>query len=79
MAEGKITVCPQCGKKYKLKAGFAAASFACTACGATVWVDGKPKGPSSTRKRSAGARGAPKSGRAGAKSGGRGRQPAPSG
>jgi len=42
MAEGKICVCPQCGKKFKLKAGFAAASFACTSCGATVWLDKKP-------------------------------------
>ena len=44
MAEGKICVCPQCGKKFKLKVDFAAASFACSGCGATVWVEGKPKG-----------------------------------
>lgn len=46
MAQGTICVCPQCGKKYKLKEGFAAESFACKACGATVWVAGKPKAPS---------------------------------
>ncbi|MHC4954628.1 MAG: hypothetical protein ACYTGZ_12150 [Planctomycetota bacterium] len=54
MAEGKIVVCPQCGKKFKLKAETDAASFACTACGATVWIDGKPKTPSTGRKRTPG-------------------------
>ena len=53
MAEGKICVCPQCGKKFKLKAEFSAASFACSACGATVWVKGKApaakRGKTSTR------------------------------
>jgi len=52
--EGKIVVCPQCGKKYKLKAGFAAASFACTGCSATVWVEGKPAPAAPTSKRSGG-------------------------
>jgi len=62
MAEGKICVCPQCGKKFKLKPEFASASFACTACSATVWVDGKPKGPSKsasgTRRKAGGSRAA---------------------
>lgn len=73
MSDAKICVCPQCGKKFKLKADFAAASFACSGCGATVWVEGKPKGPATTgrstagRKRSAGTRK-----RSGARSGGGG-------
>jgi hypothetical protein len=71
MAEGKICVCPQCGKKYKLKEGFNAASFACTACGATVWAEGKPPAPtrsavkSGSRTKSAGrGRGARSAGKA---------------
>ena len=43
--EGTICVCPQCGKKYRLKAGFDAASFSCKACAATVWIEGKPPAP----------------------------------
>lgn len=75
MAEAKICVCPQCGKKFKVSADADAASFACSACGATVWLDGKPKQPSGGRRkagagRAAGGRGASK-GRAGAKTGGR--------
>jgi hypothetical protein len=72
MAEGKICVCPQCGKKFKLKPDFASASFACTGCSATVWVEGKPKGPSGTRRRttSGGSR-SPQSGRKKAATGGR--------
>jgi len=54
MAVAKVCVCPQCGKKFKLREGFSAASFACTSCGATVWVEGKP----TTRKS-----GAPEPGR----------------
>jgi hypothetical protein len=57
--EGTICVCPQCGKKYKLKAGFEAASFSCKACAATVWVAGKPPAPKVERpgrRRAAGAR-----------------------
>ena len=50
MAEAKLCVCPQCGKKYRLKAEFDAKSFACKACGATVWVGGKPAAPSTGRK-----------------------------
>jgi hypothetical protein len=46
--EGKLCVCPQCGKKYKLKEGFEAKSFSCKACGATVWVAGKPPAPAPT-------------------------------
>jgi hypothetical protein len=53
MAEGKLVVCPQCGKKYKLKEGFDAASFSCKACGATVWVEGKPKAAPTTRRKGA--------------------------
>ncbi|MHC4222727.1 MAG: hypothetical protein ACYSUN_01945 [Planctomycetota bacterium] len=53
MAEGKLVVCPQCGKKYKLKEGFDSASFSCKACGATVWVEGKPKVAPSTRRKGA--------------------------
>jgi hypothetical protein len=52
MAE-QICVCPQCGKKYKLKEGFEAKSFSCKACGATVWVAGKPPAPAPTSKRPA--------------------------
>jgi hypothetical protein len=74
MSDAKICVCPQCGKKFKLKADFAAASFACSGCGATVWVEGKPKGPATTgRKRTAGTRK-----RSGARSGG-GKAAAPAG
>lgn len=49
--EGKIVVCPQCGKKYKLKQGFEAASFTCNGCSATVWVKNprSPSGPTSKR------------------------------
>ena len=55
--EGTVCVCPQCGKKYKLKAGFEAASFSCKACAATVWVEGKPPAPKVERggRRRAGA------------------------
>jgi hypothetical protein len=67
MTEGKIAVCPQCGKKFKLKEGFSAASFSCTGCGATVWVEGKPPAPASGRKASPAAR----KGRGGARRGGR--------
>ncbi len=49
--EGKVCVCPQCGKKYKLKEGFDAKSFSCKACGATVWVAGKPPAPAPTTSR----------------------------
>ncbi|MHC4960158.1 MAG: hypothetical protein ACYTGN_17525 [Planctomycetota bacterium] len=67
--EGKIVVCPQCGKKYKLKAGFDAASFSCNACSATVWVKEKrsSSGPVTSKRRPSGG------GRAGAKAGGGGR------
>ncbi|MCK6460445.1 MAG: hypothetical protein L6Q95_11190, partial [Planctomycetes bacterium] len=67
MAE-QICVCPQCGKKYKLKEGFDAKSFSCKACGATVWVGGKPPAPAPTSKRpSAGGAPSPrKAGRAAA-------------
>ena len=41
MAEAKICICPQCGKKFKVSAEADAASFACSQCGATVWIDGK--------------------------------------
>jgi len=75
MAEGKLCVCPQCGKKYKLKAGFDAASFSCKACGATVWVEGKaPARAPGTRRKSR--RGRDRGGRAkaeGADEGRRGR------
>ncbi|MHC4135128.1 MAG: hypothetical protein ACYS0K_09095 [Planctomycetota bacterium] len=55
--EGTVCVCPQCGKKYRLKAGFEAASFSCKACAATVWVKGKPPAPKVERggRRRAGA------------------------
>jgi len=83
MAEAKICVCPQCGKKFKVSADAAAASFACSACGATVWIDGKPKvAPSGRRSkasggkasggRAAGGRAAPKGRAAGKTRGGRG-------
>ncbi len=49
--EGKLCVCPQCGKKYKLKEGFEAKSFSCKGCGATVWVAGKPPAPAPTAGR----------------------------
>ncbi len=52
--EGKVCVCPQCGKKYKLKEGFDAKSFSCKACGAAVWVAGKPPAPAPTSARGAG-------------------------
>jgi DNA-directed RNA polymerase subunit RPC12/RpoP len=59
MAEAKICVCPQCGKKFKVSADAAAASFACSACGATVWIDGKPKvAPGGRRSKASGARAA---------------------
>jgi hypothetical protein len=45
-------VCPQCGKKYKLKEGFDARSFSCKSCGATVWVAGKAPAPAPTSRRS---------------------------
>lgn len=48
--EGTVCVCPQCGKKYKLKGGFEAKSFSCKGCGATVWVAGKPPAPAPTAK-----------------------------
>ncbi|MHC4818106.1 MAG: hypothetical protein ACYTF8_08635 [Planctomycetota bacterium] len=57
--EGTVCVCPQCGKKYRLKAGFEAASFSCKACAATVWVEGKPPPPKVERagkRRGAGGR-----------------------
>ncbi len=54
MAEPKIVVCPQCGKKYKVSAEADVASFACKQCGATVWLDGKPKSPSSGRRKTSG-------------------------
>ncbi|MHC4970840.1 MAG: hypothetical protein ACYTG3_00750 [Planctomycetota bacterium] len=56
--EGTVCVCPQCGKKYRLKAGFEAASFSCKACAATVWVEGKPPAPKVERagRRRAGGR-----------------------
>jgi len=53
MAE-QICVCPQCGKKYKLKEEFDAKSFSCKGCGATVWVGGKPPAPAPTSRRSSG-------------------------
>jgi len=58
--EGTVCVCPQCGKKYKLKAGFEAASFSCKSCAATVWVAGKPPAPkveAGGRRRAGGRRG----------------------
>ncbi len=64
--EGKVCVCPQCGKKYKLKDGFEAKSFSCKACGATVWVAGKPPAPAPTSGRPAAtAAAAPRGGRGG--------------
>ena len=61
----KLVVCPQCGKKYQLKEGFAAASFSCKSCSATVWVE-KPKAAApAAKKRAAGRR----RGRAGARRG----------
>ena len=76
MAEPKIVVCPQCGKKYKVAAEATAASFACKQCGATVWLEGKPKTPSGGRRKTsskrAGSRGkAPSGKRSGGRSGGR--------
>jgi hypothetical protein len=53
MAETKLCVCPQCGKKYQLKEGFAAKSFSCKSCSATVWVAGKPDAPAPTGARAA--------------------------
>ncbi len=55
MAEGKICVCPQCGKKFKLKPEFSAASFACTGCSATVWAEGEPTSKATPKARRAGA------------------------
>ena len=55
--EGTVCVCPQCGKRYRLKAGFEAASFSCKTCAATVWIEGKPPAPKVDRagRRRAGA------------------------
>jgi hypothetical protein len=53
--EGKICVCPKCGKKFRLKEGFDAKSFSCMACGATVWVAGKPPAPAPASRGPAGA------------------------
>ncbi|HEX5135434.1 MAG TPA: hypothetical protein VFY93_00550 [Planctomycetota bacterium] len=64
MAE-QICVCPQCGKKYKLKEGFDAKSFSCKSCGATVWVAGKPPAPAPTTKRAPAPGAAPSSRKAG--------------
>jgi hypothetical protein len=75
MAE-QICVCPQCGKKYKLKEEFVAKSFSCKGCGATVWVGGKAPAPAPTPRRS-GSKGAPsakRGGRAAATSGRGGRR-----
>jgi len=69
--EGKIVVCPQCGKKYKLKEGFEAASFTCNGCSATVWVK-KPRkssGPTSKRAGSGRAGGGSRRGSRGGKRG----------
>ncbi len=74
MADGKLCVCPQCGKKFKLKAGFAAKSFACTACSATVWVEGKPPAPS-TRRKTTSRSGSRSAGRKSGRSGARGASP----
>jgi len=74
MAE-QMCVCPQCGKKYKLKEGFDAKSFSCKGCGATVWVTGKAPAPAPTPRRSgASAKAAPsrRAGRAAAAKPGRG-------
>jgi len=70
MAESKICTCPQCGKKFKVSADADAASFACSACGATVWINGKPKTPAGGRRKTTGGRAAPK-GRGGGKTRGR--------
>jgi len=86
--EGKLCVCPQCGKKYRLKEGFEAKSFSCKACGATVWVEGKPPAPAPTARkrptvragrgrRGAGAVAAAAGGRAAKARRGRGRREAP--
>ena len=64
--EGKVCVCPQCGKKYKLKEGFDAKSFSCKGCGATVWVAGKPPAPAPTSGRSGGSSKIEKKGAGGA-------------
>ena len=56
MSEGKIVVCPQCGKKYKLKAEFDAATFSCKACAATISVKKKSaSAPVSGQRRRPGA------------------------
>ena len=72
--EGKVCVCPQCGKKYKLKEGFEAKSFSCKGCGATVWVAGKPPAPAPTATKGAAAAPAVvrKGGRGGRATGSRG-------
>jgi len=67
MAE-QICVCPQCGKKYKLKEGFDAKSFSCKSCGATVWVGGKAPTPAPSPRRSSGAPASRKSSRGAAPS-----------
>jgi hypothetical protein len=82
VVEGKVVVCPQCGKKFKLKAGFAAKSFACPACSATVWVEGKPSTAPKARRSKAGARrrgrsAAPSKARAAPTGGRRGRRAEP--